>query len=406
MKTQISQTDTLTINTQKIDNLMKTIALFTLALISILFVSCSEEGDTIVNVPPNNPNTTSVTLDIKKPDAINLTGKSVLRGTIVPAYVETINVLSRNIASNNTQNTIFDMVDSGTSETAFKLDNIELGNTEFSATTTTNTIGKLTATTSPIATDTFGEQKASNPYTLFTSPLQTKNITTLDNTVSLPMTTQNGRIIALFKMQSDMPNGYYATIEVKQGATTLPIITINNTTNGNVYFSNENAIVGAKISYTIKTYNASSQLQNTALLTKTVVANTDLNTTYTLTKGDINIFEASNSFSFEIKASQDTNVDGIKDKDERVVTLAPFNVYKADPQSGSLNGVTVTLEPNKKYLITMTNCPPTEKIVLNGVVWRMTDTPSIMLDNAIEQRGVTKFQYTGATGYYTVTEQL
>lgn len=405
MKTQISHTETLTVNTTKIDNLMKSITLFALALISILFASCTNDDANDVNTSSNAPKTT-VLLDIKKPDAVNLTGKPVLRGGVVPAYVETINVLSKNIASNNTQNTIFEMMDTGTTETAFKLDNIELGNTQFSATTTTNTVGKLTATTSPIATDTFGAQKASNPYTLFTSPLQTKNITTLDNTVSLPMTTQNGRIIALFKMQTDVPTGYYSTIDVKQGATTLPTITINNTTNGNVYFSNADAIVGAKISYTVKTYNVANQLQNTVLLTKTVVANTDLNTTYTITKDDINVFEASNSFSFEIQASQDTTVDGIKGSDERVVTLQPFDVYRTNPQTGSLAGVTVTLEPNKKYLITMHNCPPTAVIALNGTPWRTTDVASIMLDNAIEMRGVTTFQYNNVQGYIRVTEQL
>ena len=294
-----------------------------LTLIVISLTSCSHDNENTTEQAK-----TGVTLKIENTASNSTTGKNVNRGTVVPVWVEKITVTSKNILSQLSQVTDFDMVASG-GEDGFKLDNVPLGNTEFSAVTTTNTVGSVLLSGVTVASNTFTVQKARNPYTIYTSPLQTKNITTLDNTVTLPMTTNNGRIIAEFKSGANLPAGYYFTVEATTSTGYTASITVKRTTPaseiGSFYWSNAGAVAGAKVSYTFKMYNSVDQLVNTVLISKTIQANTDLNTTYTITEKDINVVENDATFQFQITAVTDENVNGITPKDETLSPAFSFN---------------------------------------------------------------------------------
>jgi hypothetical protein len=146
-----------------------------------------------------------------------VTGKNVQRGSIF-GWISKITVTAT-ASNNHTSVTDFDLVANGTpgASTVFTMDNVRLGSNTFTATTGTNVTPIATMTATPKATDVttsstgnhaksqvtnkFATEKAKLQYAVYkeTAPV-VRTITggQVDN-VSIPMTTQNSRILAYFQ---------------------------------------------------------------------------------------------------------------------------------------------------------------------------------------------------------------
>lgn len=244
-------------------------------LIIVLLItlsSCSIEDDTI-------PQTTEVTIVAGNEFITSTTGKNVQRGSMF-AWISEIQIKATH-TSGYTSTTNFTLVDNGTAGASgqFIMDNVEIGNNTFTASSKTNEPERLETTqfprpsgaTSPTNTvilNQFNILNNRNPYAVYTNknPVNSTIAEGIAQEVTIPMKTDNSRIIAVFA--TDDINGSNSTNVVTitcyvNGVSFGPPATCNASMNATYYWSDRNSIAGKSISFgivnndrgTLDTYN-------------------------------------------------------------------------------------------------------------------------------------------------------
>lgn len=264
----------------------KIITTISLALV-LVFASCStEEMNTSDSIQK-----TSVALSVTQ-DPTTKTDKNVKRGTIY-AWVNSITVVAKNDPTTYSKTELFNLVPNSQSsgESSFVIDDVAVGATTFTATSTTDSAQKyVLANTTGAATTVLNTLKTNNPYVLYNSPEVKKVISsTVPNVINIPMNTNNGRIISVFQLEDNAQfrAGFKASITAKGDG---EVITGTSTvqSNGLVYFewSNTKSINNAKVVFTIDVtpINNSNNIHNIYTIESKVEASTSYSCVYTITK--------------------------------------------------------------------------------------------------------------------------
>lgn len=265
---------------------MKKAIILSMALLSLVACSTDETQE-----PGNSIQKTSVLLNVTQ-ESPSTTAKQVKRGTIY-AWVNSISLNAKNDATNTNVSELFNLVPNSQTgaDSAFSIDNVLVGATTFTATSTTDSAQKyVLAPTSGTTTSVLAGLKANNPYVLYTSPEVKQVISgTAANTVTIPMNTKNGRILSVFQLEDNTAfrNGFKATVTAKaDGESITGSAPVQNS--GIVYFewSNSKSIGGAKVIYTIDVtpINNSNNVHNIYTVEQIIEASTSISCTYIITK--------------------------------------------------------------------------------------------------------------------------
>jgi hypothetical protein len=286
------------------------------AVATSLFSCTKDDGKGSGSPDSNAVAKTSVTAFIASSSA---TGKNVNRGSSIPVWVKEVTISANNPIATWGVSETYTMTASGGSSN-FTLDNVALGINNFSANSTTNTVGELSQVAIPATGDlaAYAIKKALNPYVLYHSANvigDNQNVAIITggpNLVKFGMLADNGRSIAMFQWDPISPlTGYTATVESKvtKGSvvTTLPVTTISPTSSTIVYWSDAGAVTGNKIDYTIKIYSGTTLV--TTLTRSYTIKNGDSNTClYTINKD--NVQDTQKNFVMVFQQLNDTNICG------------------------------------------------------------------------------------------------
>jgi hypothetical protein len=263
--------------------------LFLLAITFATLTSCSTDETT-----SSKPQTGSVAFSIDQPSA-STTGKQIKRGNI-PVWVNTISITATSNAFApyaSSDNFTFDQQNGASLIT---LDNVAVGSNTFTATTTTDSPQKRLFTNQTVNSGnndskftTVFNSITENPYVLYTGTTNSNIAQTGVNTVTIPMTTQNGRIIGIFQL-SDAGKAITLNggLQAKITATIAGLPTQTAITKGNelVFFnwSDANSVKDKTVNYTIEISHVNSQstILKTLTASQTVLASTSLSCYYTV----------------------------------------------------------------------------------------------------------------------------
>jgi len=224
-----------------------------LLAIGTMLLSCSTDE----NENSNNGKTTSVSF-ITMADANTSTSKNMPRGNVY-SWVNSINLTAKNTATNTVVSDIFNLTGdyNASSVTAFSLDNVLLGATVFNATSTTDSAKRFTlVSTTGVASTVLSGLKSNNPYVVYNSGDVNYTVVNENNLITLPMTTQQGRILSVFQMDSnaDFRNKFKATINVTaEGETLVPSQNVPISDGGLVTleWSSDKSLNDKKLTYTV-----------------------------------------------------------------------------------------------------------------------------------------------------------
>lgn len=270
-------------------------------VLAIVLIGCEKE--TII-VNPHDHDTENST-DI----SISLT--SSLRGPVnrgsIPVWVKDITVDLEHQQTFEASQTVFDLVDDGSGDDSFVIPNVPLGINTLAATTTSDseTIFSLTKETDlsdeVAVLETY---KSNNPYAVYSSPLMEVDVIN-ELSVSVPMTTPNGRHITLFKLHEDIQDNYNFRITSSYVDDSGDVISdsknVGNGSHGVVlYWSNEDATSGRVV-----THEVSLQYQGQGgdiadyEITQTIVASTSTRTIHTIGIDNVYTDQIGLDFVFE-----------------------------------------------------------------------------------------------------------
>lgn len=278
--------------------------LFLFAILFATLTSCSTD-DNSTTPQTASLEKTSVSVITMADSQTSSTSKNIARGNIY-AWVNTITLNASNTSTGyaslpaNVRNISDTFTLTGNYNanvtTAFGLDNLLVGPTTFTATSTTDSAKRLTlAPASGNASTVLTGLRANNPYVVYNSGNVTANLTSGGtNIVSIPMTTQQGRMLSVFQMDSDTAfrAKYSATINVTaEGETIVPSQNVPISGNGLVTleWSSDKSINGKKLTYTITVapINANmypGETPSTYTIVETITASTSYSCIYTIDK--------------------------------------------------------------------------------------------------------------------------
>jgi hypothetical protein len=292
---------------------MKQSKLFLLGTLMFLTMfSCSEDQSTSIK-----PETTSVVATLVP--STNTGKVPVNRNGVIPVWVEDITITAVNpLAGPWTKSETYEMKNSGGASN-FVLNDVALGINNFTASSTTNVSNRLEQTSVAAQTTTPNNAnadltlfngisyKGAEPYVLYNASTPNVPITaTGANAVNFSMIPQNGRSIALFQLDKNSePAQYYkaviTAVVTKQGGgtVTLTSTTVNKDNSTIVYWSNSDAITGAKIDYTIQVKTLTDVLVNTFTRSYTIENGKSNSCIYTITNSTVT--DNLQKFTFEFK---------------------------------------------------------------------------------------------------------
>lgn len=268
---------------------------------SIMLFSCTTDNVELADK-------TSVVMDIVQDiPAASKNEKEVKRGSIY-AWVKDISLSATNNETGHNASELFTLVDNlpGADGGVFRLDNVAIGLNTIKASSTTNTIGSVSLTTQTDAVkDILSKSIKANPYAVYNSPDITEDIqSTPNNVIRVPMNTINGRVIGVFSCtDAYLLRNYklFVTASILKSDGSVSIIGTNQITEANnsqFYWSNENSIQGAKVTYMIDVVSIkSNKLVNTMVETVIVKASTSYSCSYEIKTPD-SLFKNDNKFDF------------------------------------------------------------------------------------------------------------
>lgn len=235
----------------------KTLAVFALL---ITITSCSIDDDT-------TPQTTSVVISTGNEFAVSTTGTNVQRGSLF-AWISEIQIKATH-QSGYISTTDFTLVDNGTSGagTQFIMDDVQIGDNTFTASSKTNEPERLetaqflrpngaTNPSSSAINNQFNTLKNRNPYAIYTNtnPVNLTITQGIAKEVTIPMSTENSRIIAVFATDDITGNnsGNVVTITCYvNGVSFGPPATCDAFMNATFYWSDRNSTAGKSVSFRI-----------------------------------------------------------------------------------------------------------------------------------------------------------
>jgi hypothetical protein len=236
------------------------------------------------------------------------TAKEIKRGNIY-AWVKDITLTATNNETGHSATELFSLVDNntpGADAGVFRLDNVAIGVNTIKATSTTNTVGSVSLTNQTESVkDLLNKCIKANPYAVYNSPVLTEDIQhTPNNVIKIPMNTINGRVIGVFSVtDAYMINNYNIDVSAviieangTQFGTGAKALTAAN--NVQFYWSNEKALQGAKVEYTISIYSKKTlKLVNTMKETVTIKGSVSYSCSYVI-KTPTEFFKDDNKFDF------------------------------------------------------------------------------------------------------------
>ena len=252
----------------------------TLGAIALIFTSCTSD-DNKQDANATAPETTSVTFDVTTASSKKLTGKDVTRGSI-DAKVKNIKVTATKLWTNGIgqgfnyeASELYNLVANGTAgaDTFFQLNAVAIGTNNFKAETEAsgNKIAELkhydANVVLPLDFTTFNNGeiarlKAITPYAVYNGEVLNKVIfkpeTGTVNNVNFNMTTQNGRINAVFNLDDLLVKlEYNATITITRKSANGTVIGVAQTTVlthedvASYQWSDDKSVAGAYLEYKI-----------------------------------------------------------------------------------------------------------------------------------------------------------
>lgn len=197
------------------------------------------------------------------------TAKDIKRGNIY-AWVKDITLTATNNETKHTATELFNFVNDnapGSEAGVFRLNNVAIGINTIKATSTTNTVGSVSFTSqTESAKELLAKCIGTNPYAVYSSPVLTENVQHDFNDVfTIPMNTNNGRVIGVFSIADAYLINFYnidVSATVVQVDGTRVVMGTKALTESNrlqFYWSNEQALQGAKVEYNISIYSKLSQ---------------------------------------------------------------------------------------------------------------------------------------------------
>lgn len=228
---------------------------FLLLSVSIAMFSCATED------VAGDKTSITATMIQNAPRVSAATSKEVKRGSIY-AWVKDITLTATNNETGHVASELFTLVDnnaSGADSGVFRLNDVAIGVNSIRATSTTNSIGVASLTDQTDSPkDILSKIIKTNPYAVYNSPVLNENIQhTPNNVIKIPMNTNNGRIIGVFSASDVYLLKNYKVIVsasiIKLDNTILNLGTkqITATNSAQFYWSDESAVQGAKVRYSI-----------------------------------------------------------------------------------------------------------------------------------------------------------
>lgn len=286
--------------------------LMIVGMITLTLTSCTNDVATDSNA---NIAKTDVLANVQTTSTNSATGKNVNRGSIY-AWVKDINVTATSTVWNYVTNESFTLVGSGGASN-FIIKDVAVGANKFDAVTTTFDANKVyaknsinptgSATAVSTAQSAINTMKGHNPYAIYNGTTNKTIVNAAVNTIDINMTTNHGRIISAFILANDavLKANTYAIVTAKIDGMSNTTLTSEQIKNNVVTFewSNENAIVGKSIVYTITVYDDTNpnKALKTYTITKEIMASTSYSCIYTIDRDKIiNSEEDKLVFTFQI----------------------------------------------------------------------------------------------------------
>lgn len=273
--------------------------LFLLLTISTLFFSCAAD-----DVPRDKTSISAIVVQ----NLPATTAKEVKRGHIY-AWVKDITLTATNNETRHSATDLFTLVDNsapGGEAGIFRLNNVAIGVNTIKATSTTNTVGSVSFTSqTEHAKELLAKCIGANPYAVYNSPVLTEDIQhDFNNVIKIPMNTENGRVIGVFSLADAYLINYYdinvSPTVVEVNGTRLALETKALTENNRLqfYWSNEQALQGARVEYGICIYSKlTGKLVNKLIDTVIIKASVSYSCNYVIKTPTI-LFKEDNKFDF------------------------------------------------------------------------------------------------------------
>lgn len=241
---------------------------------------------------------------------VDASTKSNVNRDDIPATVESIDVVAQSLITPIVREESYTLVDDGSGEDGFIINQVALGLSDFTA--TTNTIASPVFDVSRFNTnntseeDKLAENKLNVPYAVYNGESLEEDITGVNDYVTIPMSTLNGRINTVIKMDESIRNDY--TME-------LLVYTFNNapvikSATGNkslsVYWSADDSLEGQIITYQLKLIADNGAVVYETTETQEVLASTGINTLYTVYADNVQAESVGFNFVFQ----EWTEIDG------------------------------------------------------------------------------------------------
>jgi hypothetical protein len=274
--------------------------LFLLSFILLGMLSCTSEEVS---------DKTSISASISQESSSkNSTSKEIKRGSIY-AWVKDITLVSTNNETGHVAKELFTLVDNdtpGAESGVFRLNNVAIGINSIKATSTTNTTGEASFNYSTESSkDIISKSISKNPYAVYESPLLSENIQhNPNNVIKIPMNTNNGRVIGVFSAKDDYLLKNYKIIvsadivEANGDVLSLGSKQITSLNSALFYWSNENAIQGAKVKYVISIFSIKTGLLVNTMQEEVAVKSSISYSCNYLISTPTNFFKDDNKFDF------------------------------------------------------------------------------------------------------------
>ena len=261
----------------------KVILVLALGMIGFNFVSCTK-----VEVHPNeneNEDTTDLTLDLGLRSNLDggTEGRPVNRDGVFD-WVKSITVNVYNVLANETQSELYELVDDGSGDSGFVMNNVLLGDSEVSASTEPYDIDADHSIYLSNDVNELDLMKGNLPYVIYNSNVNLVTITNSSDDVSLHMTTQHGRRISQFQLANGLGNNFRLRVVSSVGEVT----TTEAGEHVYSYWSNENALGGAERDFLIEViHSGNGNVMRTYNVSETVAESTSTTTIFTVSMNDI-----------------------------------------------------------------------------------------------------------------------
>jgi len=264
-------------------------------------VSCSTE-----ETQESQSIKTSVLLDLQAGSSKSTTGKQINRENKIPVSVKTIAVKATNIQSGRVVGDNWDVVSSG-GDSFIQLKDIEVGDTRFEISTTTDSpkfkeltnFGASGSDQLARFNSALNNINKENPYALYNGLTTQKILATDLNAVKASMTTQHGRILTVFQLKDALKNhagskdgqGFQANITATVEGQNSQVAITKKSELVTFKWSDDTALSGKKVTYKVEiaSINDQNKVLETYTITQNILASTSLSCFYELDFKDFSL---------------------------------------------------------------------------------------------------------------------